>query len=144
MPAAARVLLRLVAHEVRRHREQPRSLTHDVTLSRRSEKGFLRDLLGPVAVAQSPRQIADERLVEISEEAVEIDHFGGMGLSMSTEHGAVSGPSLSLSTEHGAFSSTCTSSSSCWKRLRAPCSCSALLLVTGITSLERVAPCHQP
>src|SRR5689334_19575096 len=58
-----RVLSRLVSYEIRRDREEPRPFAHDLLLPQRAHERLLGDFLRPVAIAQPPNEIADERLV---------------------------------------------------------------------------------
>ena len=75
MAAAASVLAGFVSHEVGRDGEKPGAFAHDRLLARGPQEGLLRHLFSPVAVAQPPRQVSDERLVIVAEEAVEVDHW---------------------------------------------------------------------
>src|SRR5579862_4681076 len=75
MSPAARILSRLVAHQVGRDREKPGSFAHEFALARGPEKGFRSDLFGPVAITESSRQVADERLVVFAKESIQIGHW---------------------------------------------------------------------
>src|SRR4051812_6322221 len=63
MTPPPRVPSRLVAHEIRRHREEPRPFAHDLLLSEGAHERLLGDFLRPVAIAEPPNEIADQRLV---------------------------------------------------------------------------------
>jgi hypothetical protein len=65
-----------VAHQVGRHREEPRSLVPDGVLPERAHERFLRHFFSPVPVAEPPREIAHESLVVLAKEAVDVDGHG--------------------------------------------------------------------
>ena len=67
-----RILARFVAYQVRRHSEQPRALVVDPLLAEGAQECFLRDLLGPVAITQPPRQIPHQRCVIQPEEPFQL------------------------------------------------------------------------
>src|SRR5437868_15089860 len=74
MSAPAAVLSRFVSHQIRRHREKPGSLVLNRSLSQSANEGLLGDLLGPVAISQTPRQISHQRGVVGSEESLDVRH----------------------------------------------------------------------
>jgi len=63
----SRILACFVSHEIRRHREEPRPFAHDGLLPHGAKEGLLCHLVGPITIAQSPRQIANERYVIFAE-----------------------------------------------------------------------------
>src|SRR5204863_9826658 len=71
MPPPPRVLPCLVPHQIRRHREEPSALAHDLLLPQGADERLLGDFLRPVAIAESPNEIADQRLVIGGEETID-------------------------------------------------------------------------
>ena len=55
------VFSRLVTHEIRCNREEPRALILNRCLPERADEGFLSDFFRPVPVAEPPRQISHQR-----------------------------------------------------------------------------------
>src|SRR5205814_9096175 len=70
-----RALPCFVPHQIRRHRKQPGALAHDLLLSQGADERLLGDFLCPVAIAESPNEIANQRLMVSNEEPFDVGHL---------------------------------------------------------------------
>jgi hypothetical protein len=72
MTATARILSCFVSHEIGCDSEKPGSLVHDVVLPERTDERLLCYLFSPVAITQTPRQVAHQRGVVGFEETFDV------------------------------------------------------------------------
>ena len=72
---ASLVLPRLITDQVRRDGEQPRTLTRERLLPEGAQESFLRDLLGPIAIAEATGEIPHEGCVVGPEESFDVFVF---------------------------------------------------------------------
>jgi hypothetical protein len=72
--ASTRILSRFVPHEIRRDSKEPRPFAHDRLLAHGAKECLLCDLVGPIAIAEPPRQVADERLVIFAKQPIDVVH----------------------------------------------------------------------
>src|SRR4051794_28928570 len=74
MLATPRVFPRLITHQIRGHRKEPRAFTLDRTVAECAQKRLLRHFLRPIPITQSSRQIAHERRMIGSKEIIGVGH----------------------------------------------------------------------
>ena len=74
MPPTARILSGFVSHEIVGHGEEPGTFVGHCRLAQRPDERLLGHFLRPVAIAQSPRQIADELRVIRAKQPLDVFH----------------------------------------------------------------------